>query len=411
MRRMLGTLPLSSAPLDCHPSECRRFADSPGPLPHTPAAHRPAALLAPRPRAMAHALQLTDVVHGEQKGWRRHQHLVDALPYVDGLTPAEKQAVDKLIEEEVRPIGPWAPQERARSAPGCRRRRRCPLPLRRHAAAVRPADAQQQQEAVRLPGRAAAAAGDAVQGAGSGGAAARAGAVSCRPPLPSLHAPTALSPLPASPPLPLRQGNELLEREMARVAAGEGLQVRDAAPPLRRCHCALLAVHPALLRRDPRPACTPPHSPLPCLPPATSGHGHGALQSGPAARVAARRLRRVARRAGERSRPAGAPVLAPHQPGAAAQVWARHVAHAQRGPGPPTWRACRTSWQACAARCAARAAGRAAAAAPAAAGPAAAAPAATPAAAAARGSAGMPLPCLSHPFTPPPSTSHRRLTT
>lgn len=70
----------------------------------------PAALLAPRPRAMAHALQLTDVAHGEQKEWRRHQHLVDALPYVDGLTPAEKQAVDKLIEEEVRRLGPGRPR-------------------------------------------------------------------------------------------------------------------------------------------------------------------------------------------------------------------------------------------------------------------------------------------------------------
>lgn len=48
-------------------------------------------------------LALTDVAHSEQKGWRRNQHLVDSLPYVDGLTPAEKQAVDKLIEEEVRP--------------------------------------------------------------------------------------------------------------------------------------------------------------------------------------------------------------------------------------------------------------------------------------------------------------------
>lgn len=51
---------------------------------------------------MAAPLQLTDVAHGEQRGWRRSQHLVDSLPYVDGLTPQEKAAVDKLIEEEVR---------------------------------------------------------------------------------------------------------------------------------------------------------------------------------------------------------------------------------------------------------------------------------------------------------------------
>ncbi|KAI7836667.1 hypothetical protein COHA_009443 [Chlorella ohadii] len=51
---------------------------------------------------MAAPLQLTDVAHGEQKGWRRSQHLVDSLPYVDGLTPQEKAAVDKMIEEEMR---------------------------------------------------------------------------------------------------------------------------------------------------------------------------------------------------------------------------------------------------------------------------------------------------------------------
>lgn len=50
--------------------------------------------------AMAVPLALT---HGEdQKGWRRNQHLVDSLPYIDSLTPAEKRAVDQLIEEEVR---------------------------------------------------------------------------------------------------------------------------------------------------------------------------------------------------------------------------------------------------------------------------------------------------------------------
>ena len=47
-------------------------------------------------------LALASAAFTEQKGWRRGQHLVDSLPYVDGLTPAEKQAVDKLIEEEVR---------------------------------------------------------------------------------------------------------------------------------------------------------------------------------------------------------------------------------------------------------------------------------------------------------------------
>lgn len=39
--------------------------------------------------------------HAEQKGWRRNQDLVDALPYIDTLSPEEKQRVDALIEEEV----------------------------------------------------------------------------------------------------------------------------------------------------------------------------------------------------------------------------------------------------------------------------------------------------------------------
>jgi pre-mRNA-splicing factor SPF27 len=50
---------------------------------------------------MAKPLALTDVAHGEQKGWRRNQHLVDSLPYVDAISDAEKKAVVKLIEEEV----------------------------------------------------------------------------------------------------------------------------------------------------------------------------------------------------------------------------------------------------------------------------------------------------------------------
>ena len=64
---------------------------------------------------MAAPLQLTDVAHGEQKGWRRSQHLVDSLPYVDGLTPQEKAAVDKLIEEEVRGP-PWGAGGKAAAA-------------------------------------------------------------------------------------------------------------------------------------------------------------------------------------------------------------------------------------------------------------------------------------------------------
>lgn len=34
--------------------------------------------------------------------WRKGQELVDALAYIDPLTPDVKQQVDKLIEEEMR---------------------------------------------------------------------------------------------------------------------------------------------------------------------------------------------------------------------------------------------------------------------------------------------------------------------
>lgn len=105
-------------------------------------------------------LALTDVAHGEQKGWRRHTQLVDALPYVDGLSPAEKAAVDKLIEEEMR------------------------------SSSKKPSDY-----------------------------------LSELPPLPE----------------PRFKGDELLEKEMARVAAGEAMQAMDTArygleppPPSRR---------------------------------------------------------------------------------------------------------------------------------------------------------------------------------
>ena len=34
-------------------------------------------------------------------GWRAHQELIDALPYVDPLTTSEQRAVDQLVAEEV----------------------------------------------------------------------------------------------------------------------------------------------------------------------------------------------------------------------------------------------------------------------------------------------------------------------
>ena len=150
--------------------------------------------------SQAAPLALTDAAHTEQKGWRRGQHLVDSLPYVDSLTPTEKAAADKLIEEEVR------------------------SPARRPA-----------------------------------------------PPLPKLDCAPALPPPPASPTLPLPTssstlqmrssikkpgdylgelpplpdtrfaGDPLLEQELARVAAGEGMRAMDTArysldppPPTKR---------------------------------------------------------------------------------------------------------------------------------------------------------------------------------
>ena len=47
-------------------------------------------------------LALANEAFAEQKGWRRREELVDALPYIDGLEATEKEAVMRLIEEEVR---------------------------------------------------------------------------------------------------------------------------------------------------------------------------------------------------------------------------------------------------------------------------------------------------------------------
>mmetsp|Transcript_34726 Transcript_34726/g.98403 ORF Transcript_34726/g.98403 Transcript_34726/m.98403 type:complete len:249 (+) Transcript_34726:209-955(+) len=40
--------------------------------------------------------------YGQASGWRKHGDLIDALPYVDPLTPEDKRYVDKLVEEEMR---------------------------------------------------------------------------------------------------------------------------------------------------------------------------------------------------------------------------------------------------------------------------------------------------------------------
>lgn len=50
---------------------------------------------------LASMLTLDIAPAGSLTGWRAHQELIDALPYVDPLTTSEQRAVDQLIEEEV----------------------------------------------------------------------------------------------------------------------------------------------------------------------------------------------------------------------------------------------------------------------------------------------------------------------
>lgn len=47
-------------------------------------------------------LALDYTPHGDAKGWRANEHLIDALPYVDHVPPELKAHVDALIEEEKR---------------------------------------------------------------------------------------------------------------------------------------------------------------------------------------------------------------------------------------------------------------------------------------------------------------------
>lgn len=53
---------------------------------------------------MTQPLALDSAPAGQAPGWRRHEDLIDALPYVDAMTPEEKQKVDRLIQEEVRDV-------------------------------------------------------------------------------------------------------------------------------------------------------------------------------------------------------------------------------------------------------------------------------------------------------------------
>jgi hypothetical protein len=50
----------------------------------------------------AQPLRIAAFAQGDATGWRRGQDLIDALPYLDDISAAEKQQVDALIEEEMR---------------------------------------------------------------------------------------------------------------------------------------------------------------------------------------------------------------------------------------------------------------------------------------------------------------------
>ena len=53
-------------------------------------------------------LALAYHAHGEgATGWRKGEHLIDALPYIDPLTPDIKKQVERLVEEEMRASTKW----------------------------------------------------------------------------------------------------------------------------------------------------------------------------------------------------------------------------------------------------------------------------------------------------------------
>jgi pre-mRNA-splicing factor SPF27 len=47
-------------------------------------------------------LALDSAAYGQASGWRKGEDLIDALPYIDPLTPDIKKQVEALIEEEMR---------------------------------------------------------------------------------------------------------------------------------------------------------------------------------------------------------------------------------------------------------------------------------------------------------------------
>ena len=51
----------------------------------------------PPPKVLA----LPDTAYDQGKGWRKGQHLIDALPYIDEPSPEVRRQVDALINEEM----------------------------------------------------------------------------------------------------------------------------------------------------------------------------------------------------------------------------------------------------------------------------------------------------------------------
>lgn len=51
---------------------------------------------------MTQVLALDNAPLGQAAGWRKGENLIDALPYVDRLTPGEKLSVDRLLQEEMK---------------------------------------------------------------------------------------------------------------------------------------------------------------------------------------------------------------------------------------------------------------------------------------------------------------------
>ncbi|GMH35039.1 hypothetical protein BSKO_02907 [Bryopsis sp. KO-2023] len=50
---------------------------------------------------MGEPMAIDSAAYGEQSGWRAGQDLIDALPYIDTLSPEMRDEVDRLVQEEM----------------------------------------------------------------------------------------------------------------------------------------------------------------------------------------------------------------------------------------------------------------------------------------------------------------------